>query len=474
MKLHSFVFLLSLTLILNSCLDNLSDLVADIQPTSDLIDLKSTSFLIPNSNSVEAVKIYSRINTNEDSLLLGYYKSLNSKDSIIGDVKADILGQVICDLDFQLAQKNSTQSAAVPDSIQLVFRSNSIKGDWNAPFRVKVYEMTKGTFSYTKTYYSDINPNDYYDSTQLVLGSKIFTKANSPKLYTNVSIDSFYTKIDLSKQFLDRFTKLLSKTYASQEEFNQVFNGLYITTDYGSSTMLNLKAMFLNYYYHYKHKNPNDSGDSSVVNSVLRLPINNSDGRVINRIVYTDLKSHIQKLDKVDSLNYITTPAGIYTKLTMPLSAIKLKMDSMMKDKKQIVNAAVLDLEINSDTANYVSPYNYMLLIKESERDEFFKTTYHSSLITATLGRYTAKFDSEKKKFRYFFHFDLVNLINNEFKNNKTLANVDFLAVPVKVVFDNYGTPQQIQEILKVGGVSIRSPKHKSSPMRVKLIYSGY
>jgi Domain of unknown function (DUF4270) len=474
MKLHSFLAFIILSVALSSCADNLSDLAANIQPTSDLIKLGANTYLTTSSN-VNPVSINSRLNTSVDSLLLGNYVSTNGHDSIYGQTTADIIGQVACDLNFKFPLKTATQSAGVADSAQLVFICQSYAGDMRSPLRVKIFALNKNTLTYSQSYTTDINPLDYCDTTSIssLLGAKTFTKANLPKLYTKVGTDSAYTKINLSPQFVSKFTSVLSKSYATQTDFNAAFKGLYITTDYGSSTILNIKGLFLNYYYHYKYKGASDTGDSTVVNSVLRLPLNNTDGRIVNHFTHPNIAQTITTQNKQESLNFISTPAGVYTKIGIPLGTIKHEMDSALKNKKQVLNTALLDLEINTDTAFYNCPYRYILLIKESEKNEFFKTTYHSSVISGALAKFAYSQIGSTGKYRNYYEFDLASVINRELKSgNESVLNL--IAVPVIVTFDSYNRPILIQEEYKVGGISLRSPKNMSSPMRFKLFYSGY
>lgn len=470
MKLHSLLAYFILSVLLSSCADNLSDLATTIQPTSDLVRLGANTYLATSTN-VQVNSINARLDTNIDSLLLGNVANYNGYDSIYGQTNADILGQVACDLDFQFPKKTATQSAGVADSVQLVFLCYSYKGDMQSPLQVKVFEMNKSTFNYSQSYSSNIELSTYCDtSIASPVGVKVLTKANLPKLYSKVPTDSFYTKIDLSSQFLGKFTTLLSKSYANQSEFNAAFKGLYITTDFGSNTILYIRRLAINYYYHYKYKNSQSASDSIVVNSILRLPLNNTDGRIINRFQHPN--TDLTKQNSQKSRNFISTPAGVYTRISLPLAPLKHDMDSMLKGKsKQMLNKASLDLEIDADTLFKNSPYDRLLLVKESEKANFFKQTDFTSVTAAQLGELTHSKDASSGNYRNYYQFDLARIINEELKKGKD--SIALIAVPVKVKF-NGSVPVLITEEYKVGGITLRSGQHQSSPMRLKLFYSGY
>lgn len=471
MKLHTFLAYFFLSVLLSACAENMSDLATTIQPTSDLVKLGANTYLA-SSSSFTTNSIYSRLNTNVDSLLLGSLVNFNGSDSIYGQTNADILGQVVCDLNFRLPKKTATQSAGIADSIQLVFYCSSHVGDMRSPLRVKVFEMNKQTFNYSQSYRSDIDLTTYCDTVNSTpIGTKVFTRVNLPKLYTKVPTDSFYTKIDLSAAFLTKFTALLSKTYTNQAEFNAAFKGLYITTDYGSNTILYLRGLAVNYYYHYKYKNSPTASDSTLVKSVLRLPLNNSDGRIVNRFQHPNFD--ITKQINRTSQNFISTPAGVYTKISLPLTALKKDMDLALNGKNnQLLNKASLDLEIDTDTLFYNCPYRQLLLVKESEKDNFFKQANFSEVTSAQLGKLAFSKIAGTNTYRNYFQFDLAKIINDELKSGND--SIKFIVVPVKVQNNSSNVPVLIQESYKVGGITLRSGNHPTSPMRLKLFYSGY
>ena len=117
----------------------------------------------------------------------------------------------------------------------------------------------------------------------------------------------------MNDDFMDYFWAI--KRFDTQEQFNQLFNGILLETSFGSSTVLNITDIALGVYFHFSY----DRAGETVTVSDMKAFYANSEVRTVNQLTYRDQDQWIEQL-KADSdyYNYIVAPAGIYTRLSFP------------------------------------------------------------------------------------------------------------------------------------------------------------
>ncbi|MEI7504132.1 MAG: DUF4270 domain-containing protein [Paludibacter sp.] len=276
MKSHSII-LFFLSLLIFSCTDSLTNIGTGIQPTTDAITVGTDTFHVTTEN-VFVDYMYSK----PDSFLLGTFY-----DEKYGTTQADILAQVKYPLDF------TYHAGAIPDSALVVLYYKSWFGDKYSPLDVNIYEMNKKTFDYSGLYPTNLDPSvytdhDLYHPTNL-LAHKIFSAKDATKKLTDTT--SVIFKLDTA--FVRKFIKGAS-TYTSDFAFTNYFKGLYITANYGAATMLNIRQIDLEYYYHYTYTAPGTSKLDTVKN-VVTFPAN-AEVRQVNRFLHPDKDLIKQKL----------------------------------------------------------------------------------------------------------------------------------------------------------------------------------
>ncbi|MCE5332624.1 MAG: DUF4270 domain-containing protein [Bacteroidales bacterium] len=458
MKFQSFLLIILMSILAFSCTDdNITDMGSKIQPEGDKILIDTATIGLSTENYVVPY-LYSR----PDSLMLGTFV-----DYTYGTTYADILTQLQPPLDF------SYPAGSVADSAKLILYYYSWFGDKYSPMEVNIYEMNKGkTFEYTKPYLSDIDINEYTDKS-VKIGSRIFTAKDA----VVIRPDTTTLEFSLSQSFVQRFSPVLNKKYTddNSEDFHNFFNGLYITTDFGSASMLYIRLALMKYYFHYTYKTKTADGtaDSTVVvNSYVNYPAN-KEVRQINRFQHPDRADIIQNLNANTEVNYISSPANIYTKINVPLKSMKAKMN--VSNKKLLINRAVLRVDINDiDDATLAQPItSSLLLIKESAYERFFKHRELPSDTCAILANYSYEMDGDTDNVLYYYSFDLAELITNEFKNDLP-DNMQFVLVPVTLQYDGNSNIIRVNARNLMSATKINSGSNKSRPMKIDLVYSGF
>ncbi len=458
MKFQSFLLIILMSILTFSCTDdNITDMGSKIQPEGDKILIDTATIGLSTENYIVPY-IYSR----PDSLMLGTFV-----DYTYGTTYADILTQLQPPLDF------SYPEGSVADSAKLILYYYSWFGDKYSPMEVNIYEMNKGkTFEYSKPYLSDIDINEYTDKS-VKIGSRIFTAKDA----VVIRPDTTTLEFPLSQSFVQRFSPVLNKKYTddNSEDFHNFFNGLYITTDFGSASMLYIRITVMKYYFHYTYKTKTADGtaDSTVVvNSYVNYPAN-KEVRQINRFQHPDRASIIQNLNANTEVNYISSPANIYTKINVPMKSMKAKMN--VNNKKLLINRAVLRVDINDiDDATLAQPItSSLLLIKESAYERFFKHRELPSDTCAILANYSYEMDGDTDNVLYYYSFDLAELVTNEFKSDLP-DNMQFVLVPVTLQYDGNSNIIQVNARNLMSATKINSGSNESRPMKINLVYSGF
>lgn len=460
MKVASlFLPIAFLTLLLTSCNDeSTTEMGSSIQPAGDKITVAAATFDISSDNYFVPF-MYAR----QDSFLLGTFY-----DETYGSTHADIFAQV------EPPVNHVYPATTTPDSIILVLYYRKFFGDKYSPMNVSVYEMNKSTFEYSKAYPTNIDPDDYVDrsNSSLLIGQRTFSPVDALG-----KRDSTYITIKLSNDFMNRFTNISADTYSSEEKFLEFFKGLYITTDFGSASMLYVKQIDMEYYHHYTYQTKGvfNQDSTATVKAIATFPANDI-VRQVNRFLHPDTTAIKNKLAAASpQIHYISSPANVYARVKLP---VKTMQDSMVIDGKRLaINSAKLRVDISDISTDNLAqrlPSN-ILLIRESEYNDFFKKRTIPSNTTAILGSYAYELNSETEEIDYFYSFDIANLIANEFKN-ASLSNdeISFVLVPVNVSSDSNGNVTEVTQQFLLSAVTICGGTHDKKPIKAKVVYSSF
>lgn len=452
MKFKSVLLLAFVGMFAFSCSDDLAEVGSSIQPQSDEIMVRTDTFYVGTQNT-----FVDYIYTRQDSFLLGSF--YNEK---FGTTQADILAQVNFPLDFKFP------AGSIGDSALVRLYYYSWFGDGLSPIDINIYEMNKNTFSYSTIYNSNINWFDYTDKSTK-LGQRIITAQNADSISKSKSVVRF----KLSDDFKNNFFK--NADYSSESAFLNIFKGMYITTNYGASTLLNVSRIDLEYYYHYTYnvKKSNGADSTVVVRNVVVFPAN-SEVRQVNRFSHPDLK---QKITESANVNYVASPASLNTLVNIPLKRINERINSQLSSKKLSLNSAVLGVEATnvSDSTLAMPLVSYMLLIKEDSVTSFFKKNKLPSDTYAILGKLSAKINSTSTDYDYYYNFDCATLIANQIKSFSMPADglLKMRLVPVEVKLSSTNVVTSVKHAYKMSAVTIKSGKNTESPMKINMVYSG-
>lgn len=436
---------------------------------SDEICVKSDTFSV-----ISALDSCAAISLTPDSFLLG------ECDTHFGTLKADILTQLACPEGFEYPGGASAEV----DSVCLYLYYRNWYGDGNAPLGIAVYELDRQTLVANESYPNNIALTDYCslaDSTAIAAQSTIIIPSNK--------LDSAYLSesggyvtcvaIKLSDTFAKRFFQ--TKTFASQEAFNDQFKGLYVCTDFGGSTVLYVMDMSMSVYYHFTMQR---SGVSDTVISDVKSFYANEEVRQVNRFIYPNRESTLHHYAQVSDTNYIVSPANIYTHLSVRMDSIYNRIDEQLVevDKYRVyVNKAELVIDVLYDESGsdrprdtWDMPATNMLLLRADKQGTFFAKNELPSDTVAILSSLSAQTDS-LANVSYSYTYDLSGMLTQQLRNAERVESLEFVLVPVSVKSNaSTGSVSAVKQLQTISATRIRSANNAVNPMDIEMVYSGF
>lgn len=466
-------FLVCIACCLTACLDDVETTGQSVLDKGDAIIVKADTF--PISSAIESSDA---IISQADSFLLGEI------ETDYGLLRASILTQLACPEGYHYPEDFCVDSV---DSICLFMYYSSWIGDENSPIAVNAYVMDKKTFNYSGTYRSDLNIEDYCSRDYSILKNHRIVVA-SEKLDSIQNGNGVYIpmiRMRLNDDFKQYFASIQS--FESQKQFNEQFKGLLIETSFGSSTILNISDIALGVFYHFSY---NKAGRDTVV-SDMKAFYANAEVRTVNHLLYQDHAEWIESLrQNADSFNYIIAPAGVCTRLSVPMGEIantiwKPFIDTLTNDtlKRTYVNKAAVRVDVENvftgsssemTRNDWLQPADYVMLIREASVSRFFKNRELPSDTCALLSALTQGTDSAGNTV-YYYSYDLSDLLTNQLRRESNDSVLNMLLIPVSVgtTTTTSGTSaiSSVRQQQTISATKIRSAKNG---MELEIVYSGF
>lgn len=445
------------------------------------ITVKSDKFGV-----ISAIDSLDIISLTPDSFLLG------ECETNFGVIQADIFTQFACPEGFAYpdivvtADGDTVSANSTVDSVCLYLYYQDWYGDGNSPIGVAVYELDKNSLSEN---ISDIQLSDYCsldDSTKINFSSAIVVPATAVDSAYSTKSESYIPaiRIRLSDKFAKRFFEI--QEFSSQQTFNDLFKGLYICSDFGGSNVLYIKDMTMTVYYHFTLPRPGVK--DSVINDSKSFYANEEVVQV-NRYTYPN-RAVVLEQHAEDTINYIVSPANIYTRLSISMNDIRNRIEEQLvniDDYRVYVNKANLTVDvIYTDSAterprdNWDKPASYMMLIKEDQLKAFFEENKLPSDTSAIVVSLSSSVDSSNKV-SYYYTYNLSELFTQQLRTENTTDELNFALVPVSIN-SNSSTGQvtsvkQLQTITATrisSGIRFANDSTIKNPMDIEMVYSGF
>lgn len=413
----------------------------------------------------------SAITATPDSFMLG------EMDSKYGHLHADILTQFACPEGF-VYPKN-----AVLDSVCLFLYYRHSYGDKRSPIAIQVYAMDRATFAYNEPLPSDTAIATYcsLDDTTRMLDHAFVTTALA---YTDSTYSSSYGEYipTISLKLNERWAQhvFAANDFSSQEAYNKLMKGIYITTEFGGGTLLSIMDINLGVYYHFDYVRANVD---TVTEEDMKGFYASREVRQLNRYLWQE--SDLTSLEQNTDTNYIISPVHIYTQLSFPMTDMKTAITNAVGSRRPYVNRARLTLpvlnhydgsEANKTRDEWAQPASTMLLIRKSDLERFFTEQMELSDTIAMYAVLQAETDTLAVT-TYSYVFDLSLLLTKQLREDR-FGTLDMLLVPVSVATSttSSGTTyiSEISYDQSLTATEIFSAQHPEHNLELEVVYSGF
>ncbi len=440
-----------------ACNDDTTSLGGNIQPDDDDILVGGETITLTAKTVSFKDSVYARTNNG----LLG-----ESIDPVFGTIKSDYL----CEFFFPKKDENDPIKPFADKviSIDSVFFNTGFKsyyGDSISPMGLTVYEVTSPLKPF---FFTSIDPKDYCDMTK-VLGQSIFTIVNVPD-----TIDTGYRTIktrlnlELGQRFYNEW-QTNKETFSSSESLKEFFKGVYVTSTFGSGSMIQAAFSEMDIHYTYTGRNKDDTQDS-IRTTISRFSVT-PEVIQMNRIKNTFPD---ELFTQEDIKTYMKTPAGLYTELTIPLGEI---LNKIGRDK--ILNAANFTMKgftEEEDKLDIQKPDYILLINKDSLENFFYDKKIHDGVTSFLIKRSTSATSSSI--FNSYNFGNIASAINHyaeHYKNEAVIPDLKYLIIPVepKEATSSSGTQiyTGIHNLMVPTSAILRTDPEN---MKMSIIYSKY
>lgn len=460
MKLQTIskILFLIAAVVLMSCNDTLDKLGFTIQPDNDRITVGADT-LILTSKTVKVDSVFSKTKYP----ILGEYI-----DPVFGTVRSDYVGE------FYYPDIMSFKDDAEIDSVMLTVSYTSILGDSLSPMQLAVYKV-KDRLPRGKNY-TNFDPRPLVDMTE-PLGRQIFTGRNntyrteiyqSGTSYQEIKIYEINTMLpkSIGQSFLDEYRKPEHGALKNVDSFNDFFPGVYITTDFGNSTILNVNLTSLRVFYKYTDKGGSSQKTDTIRSQEWRLNIT-PEVTQINQ-VSTD-NSHLLTNDANGT--YVKSPAGVNTEIFFPISQLATTSTNVALNQAKMMVYAMP--EVKEDEKVKLSPPDYLLLVNRDSVKTFFENRKLPDNITS----YIATFDSDTYSYSFGNVSSLVNYYTkaNRADSSKPLDQT-FQLIPVDatITTNSYTGAQEVTAVYNQMKPAAVMLDNRAGKLRLDIIYSSF
>ena len=424
-----------------SCDDTTDTLGGSLIDNGDKLSIKADTFSVASETMV-AGSVIARSSTG----YLGRMVDPETNTTVTGN----LMSQFHVLSNFELPAKDSIMSRdanneIIADSCDIRLYYSTYYGDSLSQMKMTAYELSKPVKE-GESYYSDFDPEAQgyiRPATQGGIAEKRsftladYTESDSIRNGRNYNRNII---VRLNKQYKDKSgvtynnygTYLLRKYQQNPSAFrnpyrflHEICPGFYFKVDGGSGSMAHIQVAQLNIYFKNKQKGKVSEISTNFVSTEEVLQLTN----------FSNDNTKLQQLASESGHTYLKTPAGLFTKLTLPVS------DIMAGHTNDSINSAkvVLYRENNSTTSDYQFgiPQNVVMVAADSLQS-FFANNRLPDNKTSFLASYNKTTNS--------YVFNNISGIINLFSRNTSMpawGKVVIVPVELQTVTQGSGSTQK-------------------------------
>ena len=398
---------------------------------------------------------------------------------MLGVIKAENFGELSSDVvtQFMPTAKIDTTGVTIDDidSCKFVFDipAGGFTGDSVMPMSTTLYRLNKALPSKIT---STFDPTDYFDRAD-VIGSTTYTASSlmAPDSIRTAFIENSLLEftvdapVSLAKSLFAEYKKNPS-AFLAPKDFINIFPGIYMENSFGSGRVMNIyNSQFIVFYRsHEKLENGNDTTylrSQGYMGGTAEVISNNN----MSLKVAQSVKDMIAGGDMI-----VQSPAGFEVQIDFPIQEIIDRFKDGGASNIGVVNDLTFEIPVYNITNDYgIKPPTYLLMVKTSEKDDFFATNHKTDSKTS----FYATYDNSTRTYKFSgmrnFVLDILNNkggIAEETDKHFTLTPVDLIAENTSTsgssyyYYYDYGTSVSNTEV-----IGIRPALNKPSIARLDL-----
>ena len=360
MKTKGIVICFLLSIIYMACDDSVNRIGLGIQPEEDKVSVFDTTVFV-KARTIEIDSVYAKTN---NGFLGNFY------DPSYGNIKSSYICQYYPSVKFPYLDSIVDNKI---DSVQLNVYYSKFLGDSLAPMEVTVYPIIK---SLDKNYYTNASPGAYCDLKH-PLAKYGYTARNLNisdsllKVYNYNYHITIPLPVKIGQDYLDKVLKGELKTV---EEFLEFFPGTYLTTTFGTGSMIAVDMTDIMLYYTLRSTFKGVNGNDSIGTSAARAAFSVTK-EVVQLNTFENKNSSFLTKDDPNKA-YIKSPAGVFTEVTIPIKEIVKGIG-----KKKFSSVKLSLKAYPADEWKYSLPFPGMLTSPVPSLDASATTGYKAKLL---------------------------------------------------------------------------------------------
>ncbi len=466
-RTHYWIILsMMLTTVFAACDDTTEGLGQNMMPSEDNISIAQKVYSATSRSLLAGDSILAKTST----AYLGRYT-----DPTYGTFEADFLAQFHCVEDFQFPETIAGDTAT---SAEVRLYVSSFFGDSISPSHLSVYPLNK-VLEEDRNYYTDLNPEEYYDATQAPLASRPYT-ADDKTLPDSVTDDNNYVpyiRVQLPRQFGTDIIRKYQENpayFANTEAFiNNVCKGMYFKCDQGDGSILYIHQAQLNISFKYFVKSSSGKVDSLV--TVIAQFAGTQEVIQANRF-QTDKEKLKELVEQDGSCTYLKTPAGIFTELTLPMDEIAanhINQGDTLNSVKLTITRYNESNTAGGEAAFKMGVPQTILMVRKKDMYTFFEKNQVADNKTSYLASHNSNYNT------YSFN-NLAQLITeciSEKNSNGGVVDEDWnkvVLIPVVTTTDNTGNVVTIRHNLNLTSARLMGGFNPGNELHVRITYSKF
>ncbi len=354
-------------------------------------------------------------------------------------------------------------------------------GDSTAVGGINVYQLNRELYNNDDIYYSDVNPEDFYSESDL-LGSASYAPIDLSISEDDREDNYLYVLVPLpvskGKEIIRLYQECKKNNLDFRNEFLKEFKGIYAKQVQGDGALLYLDQVRLSFQME-EYIMDEDGIPYTMINGEDSITSTTFSFSTTKEIVQVNkfVDNTPEALLREDTCTYLKSPAGLYTRVEIPLrqicDSILIKGDSLSG-----MNLSFMIDSLKNDISG-INPPEYMMMIRDTATVQGVFNNYQKRFFADNLlpDNQTA-FVSSLSSGTYDFS-DLTGLVNTAIKEyggvDKVPEYLYVLLMPIEIIFDS-STPISVTPLFRPSYAKLLGGRKEPErqPLKMKVYYSTF